>query len=125
MNAADRFASLKLILSRLNGEWSPTADTFSHQADASLRQAVWSETNIWGALAHLWTARIYMERAWADMIDSTQMAPHEIRDSNVLRRWSETLEATISFFDELESYVSRDEKDMLAKHITSFYNKLF
>ena len=123
--AASRFDMLKLTLTRLNMEWSPAGDTFSHQAAAMLRAAVWNEGSMLNAVMQLWCARAYLERQWASMIDTTQLQPHEIRDSSSLRRWDETMQGCTSHFDELESYLSRDCQDKLAKHIYGLYKKLY
>lgn len=41
MDIRDTFEKVKLQMSRLNSMWSPTGDTFCHNTDYLLRNAVW------------------------------------------------------------------------------------
>ena len=126
MNSArDRFDSLKATLDRLNEDWSPTGETFCHQAAMHIRQAVWNDREIYPALQQLMLAVANLTKRYAMHVDADTMPADGIGLDVKMNSWNNTFTAASYIMDELESFITQKQRDQLAHETIQTYNRLF
>lgn len=98
MDSRETFERVKLQMSRLNNMWSPTGDTFCHDTEYKLRNAVWQYDSVHPImqLTHCYSnlRRKYME--WNE-----SATDHSLSD------WNSILGSTHSMLEELQMMLNK------------------
>lgn len=123
--AQTRFDMLKLQLSRLNMDWSPTGDTFCHQAAMHIRQAVWNDQHMLEPIRQLSLAVAHMVKRYVRYMTPETAPANGIASIHILERWNQFFTASAYTMDELESFLTQKQRDMLAHETIETYRRLF
>jgi hypothetical protein len=124
-SAQTRFDMLKLSLSRLNEDWSPTGETFCHQAAMHIRQAVWDDNDIYSPLHQLMLAIAHMVKRYSQHVDADTMPAQGVGLDVAIDGWNNTFTAASYIMDELESFLTQKQRDELAQQTIQTYKRLF
>lgn len=124
-SAQTRFDMLKLQLTRLNEDWSLTGDTFCHQAAMHIRQAVWNDNDMMSPIRQLTLAVAHMVKRYVVYMTPETAPAKGIAIEHKLERWNQFFTASAHTMDELESFLTQKQRDMLAHETIETYQRLF
>ena len=119
--AQDNFDQVKLTLHRLNEDWSPVGETFSHQAAMHLRRD-WTEGSRVSAMIDIMKGQALLYKRYHDLMKLENYNPMTYHQRE---RWNQIYTAACSMLSELEDTLARDVRAKYEAAKRNYYNDLF